>query len=178
MNGIDITVAPHDQAVALLTGIRGEILLVVSRDSSDTSPSVSGEPTTTSTKQDTAKNQIESNPTPASVQDSPPGSDWSPLIAYDDVMRESQSQQSRQLQEMTSSNDDNTPSSTQQHVTGVSWSPTTDHIAMPEKVSPAEHGSETTANGSAIIGACAVTTARENCSSADGDHVYCCWTSG
>lgn len=32
MNGIDITVAPHDQAVALLTGIRGEISLVVSRD--------------------------------------------------------------------------------------------------------------------------------------------------
>jgi len=32
VNGIDITVAPHDQAVALLTGIRGEISLVVSRD--------------------------------------------------------------------------------------------------------------------------------------------------
>lgn len=35
MNGIDITVAPHDQAVALLTGIRGEISLVVSRDHDD-----------------------------------------------------------------------------------------------------------------------------------------------
>lgn len=35
MNGIDITVAPHDQAVALLTGIRGEISLVVSRDQND-----------------------------------------------------------------------------------------------------------------------------------------------
>jgi hypothetical protein len=34
VNGIDITVAPHDQAVALLTGIRGEISLVVSRDNS------------------------------------------------------------------------------------------------------------------------------------------------
>lgn len=32
VNGIDITVAPHDQAVALLTGIRGEISLVVSRE--------------------------------------------------------------------------------------------------------------------------------------------------
>lgn len=38
MNGIDITVAPHDQAVALLTGIRGEISLVVSRDQSDVTP--------------------------------------------------------------------------------------------------------------------------------------------
>jgi len=35
VNGIDITVAPHDQAVALLTGIRGEISLVVSRDQHD-----------------------------------------------------------------------------------------------------------------------------------------------
>lgn len=35
VNGIDITVAPHDQAVVLLTGIRGEISLVISRDSSD-----------------------------------------------------------------------------------------------------------------------------------------------
>ena len=35
MNGIDITVAPHDQAVALLTGIRGEISLVISRDQRD-----------------------------------------------------------------------------------------------------------------------------------------------
>jgi len=38
VNGIDITVAPHDQAVALLTGIRGEISLVVSRDQSDVTP--------------------------------------------------------------------------------------------------------------------------------------------
>ena len=38
MNGIDITVAPHDQAVALLTGIRGEISLVVSRDQHDVTP--------------------------------------------------------------------------------------------------------------------------------------------
>ena len=38
VNGIDITVAPHDQAVALLTGIRGEISLVVSRDQSDIQP--------------------------------------------------------------------------------------------------------------------------------------------
>jgi len=38
VNGIDITVAPHDQAVALLTGIRGEISLVVSRDQHDVTP--------------------------------------------------------------------------------------------------------------------------------------------
>jgi len=38
VNGIDITVAPHDQAVALLTGIRGEISLVVSRNQSDVTP--------------------------------------------------------------------------------------------------------------------------------------------
>jgi len=37
VNWIDITVAPHDQAVALLTGIRGEISLVVSRDQTPTS---------------------------------------------------------------------------------------------------------------------------------------------
>lgn len=38
MNGIDITVVPHDQAVALLTGIRGEISLVVARDENDATP--------------------------------------------------------------------------------------------------------------------------------------------
>jgi len=38
VNGIDITVAPHDQAVALLTGIRGEISLVISRDECDVTP--------------------------------------------------------------------------------------------------------------------------------------------
>jgi len=38
VNGIDITVAPHDQAVALLTGIRGEISLVISRDQHDVTP--------------------------------------------------------------------------------------------------------------------------------------------
>ena len=37
MNGIDVTVASHDQAVALLTGIRGEITLGVSRDAASVS---------------------------------------------------------------------------------------------------------------------------------------------
>lgn len=43
VNGIDITVAPHDQAVALLTGIRGEISLVVSRDQRDVTPQPAGQ---------------------------------------------------------------------------------------------------------------------------------------
>jgi len=41
VNGIDITVAPHDQAVALLTGICGEISLLVSRDQQPTNQGAS-----------------------------------------------------------------------------------------------------------------------------------------
>jgi len=149
VNGIDITVAPHDQAVALLTGIRGEILLVVSRDVTDTNPT-------------NVENEIESNQRRNSIESSP-----GPR-AYDDVMRESQQQ--RQHPDMTSSNDD-LPSSARQCVIEVGSPPTTDDSAMPEGVIEREAiVNEATAHCDTNAYACAVTSLAESISPTYDDH--------